>query len=1053
MRWELNTKGKIMKFRLCIFLFSTAFYSLLFADLPDEINYEPYKREYNILEQQVSDINSQLDKFVSDKGILLTQESQLEKFIIDLASANADLERRIRDNRSQISYLSGMIRQQEDSLNNLSVRKNRLEARMRRLNEQINTEEVKLRPLRVRLQRLEEKVQQARSELNKAKNELNRVREISMGIKSELEKLQNLSSQTIGEIKRFDDELISTNLDIEKRKQSIEEATALIKVRKEQLESERSSAQKLELENNKLKDELNRLRQVDANHPQIKEVKEKIASKGKEIGEQKIKFEKAKVSLANATSKSQTLEKKLTEIQNVRDSLSQKLVIKRKSLVSINNQTSVKKGEFEIANTKREEKRNEVQGLMSAFDEVVSRKNQVEANLRTASIIQDDFIRDLNLVKENYRLTTIDIDQLYANNRNAISEMEFLRDQIPSFENTMRSNDFERERSERNLNATKNEINKILIEISELESTYHDVIKRRDAKYAEYSRRESLYQDKLALAQNIGIEQASAADKVAETDSEYYARSKASALGKELGKDLSKYQADYWASIRAEIYGHNEGYNIGYASVEESSRGESEGKLAGNQEAYDFADSVLKPKFFEEIFNAKVSSQKIKSIHHLASEDDIFVLEESRTKMKEQFENEVLGISPVSQVEIEKSLSTKTALDSLIQNSKQNLEQLSVQVSDMQKPQNVYQAPNVPYGIENCNSVYKQINVFRQACKQAYLESFKQRYTSLHYNVFMDRYPELFSVALEEERSSGISTFYDRAYNKNYPIAYENGLSDGKTSIFDESFQHAKVIEYNAALPSARNKALGEAKYEVDEWVSQNATLVLQKSSFSEGQLKGGSLTNLELILKNISPVDLKKPVKIIIDRLTNFESENSEYFIDSAKGLEITKFNKIMLKVKDNVRSNQALSVTGRILFSGGKYQSQREEVFQLNAMSAINPALNSNPEYLTNPRIVTRFRSRTIVHSLDINITPLVEEIKSGYTINLSIVDENEKNILLKNTSATTGPLKLNQTKKVSFDYTFLLAGKGSTIKLKLTYLYQGTVIKNEIIEVTPF
>jgi hypothetical protein len=374
--------------------------------------------------------------------------------------------------------------------------------------------------------------------------------------------------------------------------------------------------------------------------------------------------------------------------------------------------------------------------------------------------------------------------------------------------------------------------------------------------------------------------------------------------------------------------------------------------------------------------------------------------------------------------------------------------------ASLASPQNVYQvASSVPYGQVNCASVYKAIAEFKTACSKSYTKVFEDRYKAERYAEFESVYTGLYQSKTEAQRSSLIEDAYKMNFKIKYPVAKDSGIQVGQADIYQEAYAEAQDLSYDNELPGATSRAKQVAGQEVNTWIGSNATLTLKGSAITGSHIRGNSTISLKLNLKNISPKALNKPVKIELTSSKNLVVNQKVYYVKVAAGSSTTEYTNINLKVNGNVISNQTVMIAGKITLAGGKYNATRIESFKASAITEVNPAVTSVNRFDSSPRIVSGFRRRTLIHNFDMKVSPVVENIRAGYTVSISAVNDGSIGLIkFKNSRITTGSISQGANKAAQFKYTFLKAAKGKIVKVKLSYVYKGELVKSEIVELRP-
>jgi len=261
----------------------------------------------------------------------------------------------------------------------------------------------------------------------------------------------------------------------------------------------------------------------------------------------------------------------------------------------------------------------------------------------------------------------------------------------------------------------------------------------------------------------------------------------------------------------------------------------------------------------------------------------------------------------------------------------------------------------------------------------------------------------------------------------------------------------AEENAYNTEIPKATAVAEAEASGEVKNWVASNAAVTLTDSAIIDSDLRGGSDATLSLKLKNISPKMTSKPVRLVITNVENVTVETKEMLINNLAGNTTTENKDLVFKINRDVTSGKTVSITGKIITPGGKYKAERIETFTAIAKTAVNPLLA--PQELTydsTPKVkgLTKYK----IHRFDVAISPAVETLTEGYTIQMMPTDHADLVEMKTKTSQTTGKLSYGSTKTISFSYVFKKAARDKVIPMEIKYLFKGQVMRSQIIELRP-
>ena len=92
----------------------------------------------------------------------------------------------------------------------------------------------------------------------------------------------------------------------------------------------------------------------------------------------------------------------------------------------------------------------------------------------------------------------------------------------------------------------------------------------------------------------------------------------------------------------------------------------------------------------------------------------------------------------------------------------------------------------------------------------------------------------------------------------------------------------------------------------------------------------------------------------------------------------------------------------------------------------------------------------SNSNVKCCSIFISNYVNE--NGYTIEMTPTNFADVVQMKTKTSQTTGKLRYGNTTRVSFRYVFTKAARDKTIPMEIKYIFQGKVMRSQIIELRP-
>ena len=193
----------------------------------------------------------------------------------------------------------------------------------------------------------------------------------------------------------------------------------------------------------------------------------------------------------------------------------------------------------------------------------------------------------------------------------------------------------------------------------------------------------------------------------------------------------------------------------------------------------------------------------------------------------------------------------------------------------------------------------------------------------------------------------------------------------------------------------------------------------------------------------------------MITEASSNIVLSQRSVLINNLKGKSITTKQLLSFDVRNDAPSNQKVFLSGKVILPGNKYQAQRVETFTVSGTTIVNPKANIAYNFDRTPQIVTRWRNNTIMHNLDLEVSPAVESLPAGYTVSLKPVGPNTGGINTSRTVMTqnTGSLGRGQVKKIRFTYSFWIKWRNKPITLEVTYSHRGEVVKKDTLTVTPY
>ena len=1022
------------------------------ANLPDEINYEPYKLQYEQLSADLEIVTSNLNQARANLEASQQKEIQIQNQIQNLQDDNSIAQADIDDLTLERQDLTATTTELTPIVNDLDARVQRASQRRTVVIANINSEDRRLQPFRRKLNKAIERVQTAKNAVDSANRGYLSAKDIRERVHAETIRLQNSVKADAASLRTKEARLANIESSLADEEKKLTRQSGKLKDAKA---AKKAADTKLADLKQKSADLRAKLAEVAREHgprsEQALAVRQKMVQANRKVSEQNKVVQTAAAEVTKFNNRVNSTNKEITKLKADKTKLPREIRVLTLNLEKNRPLLRTRREDLKTANAN-------MQSREATLNSAVINEEKAEAAKTDAEIVLKRESRELHRLES--RLSQIDerirtLGEELRINSNALNaaldRLDVIDNTIPVLRNRIANNRRSINNLDNDLILVQDQIVAYNNSVLDLESEESSVSKSRDRKYQEYISRQEYYSQKLQEAKSLGANQTDAAFSIAKQDSNDYVSMRSNNLGSQVGMSLAQAQAAYWSTIRAEIKGYNDGYDIGYASEAEQGRGISEGSAAGRQAAIDYANTTLKPQFFNQIFAAKLESQNL-SFNPLAQAT---AEEIERIEAKEKELKDLLAvIKPVSAQEVMQSLKINTSLDAQINTMKSNLSEVVAQKDTTSNPESVYETPSqIPFTEVQCDGVYKNVAEFKKACETEFYDVFESSYKSEYFANFKSQYKSLFEQKVEDVVTNNIESLYESGYKISYPVAKEKGTSDGEKEIYRQAYARAYDNGYNQQIPSATNAARGEANQEVNTYIANNATLTLKGSSIENTDFMGGSAAKIKLKLKNISPKSLTSPVMVKITDTRNAYFSQKEFTINHAPGNQTIDFNQIDFAIDNRARSGQPIKVEGEVILNGGLYNARRVEKFTVNAVTATNPAVNTSVEYDRTPRVVTRFRNRTVLHNVNINIAPKVENLPEGYTINISALPATAQYVQnLNNRSIRTGSLREGRNTQVSFSYTLWLAGRGKNVKFQLDYIFKGKKIKSEIMTVVP-
>ncbi len=1025
------------------------------ASLPDEVNYTPYKLQYDRLAADVDVITQNLNQAEAQLENAYTEEAQTYASIQSLQDDNQRLQNEIDQSLDDKAVLNQNANELQNKLDRLNRRARQFESDKRDVERESRREDRRLQPLRDKVRTLREEKNQVKNRLEKANKRLANVVSNKNKVAGEVSRLQkqrkNLKNAVTilnASLASVDTNIATAKTGLQNAQKQLQAARKNVKTKQDAVNATTTAIQEKSAAMRAIIQELGNPRSAQRD-PRVIALRQEIAVLARNKREQDKQLKAAQQAVPTKVKAVNNIKTNIANLEKSKTTIPVQIQQTKVQLQATKVALDNKNVQLATANTNVASAQGEADVQTADLIFVADKLDRKKSKLDAESIVYRDLLSRLDQI--NIRLNEIDRKLRINNNdyNRTLDQIASIENALPVMRRNIRDNSLSLQRLDTRLATAQNEIIQLNDDVNKLSSQQTMATTSRDRKYEEYISRYNYYSQKLSEAKMVGESQTSVAINAARVDSDQYVDQKSAAMGNQMGAELANAQSSLWASVRAEIKGYNDGYAKGYASDAEQSKGSEAGNAAGIQAANDYAQNTLKPQFFNQMYSSTLNGQNKVLTQAFISSEKMFKLVETQKLTLSEI---LMDISPISTQELQQSMRTATDLDSSITVYQNNLGQVNNQVQSLSVASNVYEAPTVyDIGSADCSSVYKMIAEFESACNSSYATHYKSKYTTEHYDNFEVQYKSLYEQKVEDVRSETVSAVYDQDYDKFYPTALSSGISAGERQIYKEAYAASYDNAYKIQLPKSTNVAKVDATNEVKSWVENNAALTLSGSSIQAEEIKGGAKVKVAINVKNISPRDLNKPIKVIITNTENAVAESTSYYIKNAKGKSTTEFSEITLNVGSRVRSGQTVKVTGQVVLPGGKYEAERVEAFSASAVTSINPAVKADLDYDSSPRIKSTF-GRTYIHNIKMEVSPSVEDIKAGYTIELVAVGEASSLVEIKDSIETTGRINLGSSKDIKFKYTLKKAADNKVLNLNLIYKHNGKVIKTEVLELRP-
>lgn len=1017
--------------------------SLYAQNLPDEINYPPYQASYNSLVEQTRKAQANLEQNKKDLR-------DIQKFIIEMTSHISELESDISNSQSEISRLERAIPDIQRQISTLQYDRTRAQNDINSLKSsddslfyRIQAEKNNLRPLEDNLARKEQRLRDTQQELSRAERTEREAQSNLSRAQSELNQLQSRIEAERQQQRQLKAQLATAESRMNSLRSEISKINSEISTNQSKVNTEKAKLEALSRRVEEYAAEVRNLRASSAPQDKIAEAerKHRAASSTRDNTASEIRSLESKIT--QLSSQIRSTEAKIEEIRREQASLPQRISqseatertlssqvgSKQTAIAQISRDLSAAQG----AVRNREQLVSQIQNDIRNDQVIVSRQRQVIAQMEGQ---RRDIANSINSLNQQISYLNQQVSAANQDLRNAQAA-------IPNHQTNIRNNQNEITSGRKELAQAKTDEQAFIKEIATQERNLATLITNRDSAQNQMDHRLDLYNSHLRSAQSIGTSQTGPATDLGKKEGQRLAQVIGTQNGKSIGAELGIAEAKYWAAIRGETEGYQAGYNTGFANSEEISRANKEADLKARADAQAYAQTKLKPVYFEEALQVELKKeiQKSFSLPNLK----MFKLVEA------PLVEALLGISPPTSQEIEASRVLKTSLDATIKENSETLEYVESKVNDFSHAEFAYQPPTqIPYQTVNCSGVYKGLEVFKQACQKSYREKFSSIYLTATKGDFAEFYNSPFERNLDQSQLQTREAKYPEQYSAYAKISNGEGLIQGKKDVYDQTYLATYKSSYDQELPLAKTKAQTESKIDVTNWITSKPVLTLHQGSLKAEAFRGNEEVKILTAVKNISAKELNGPIVVKITEVQNGSALVGEVTQNTAKGLAVTNLPELTVKVSPEAKTNDRLVIKGTIDLPGDMYKPVRVEKFEYTQVLTANPTHKFTRDYLQYPDIRGVFRRFT--HSVKFSITPSAEDILDGYKVTLTPIGATASDVMMLTKEINTGIIKKGETKEFFINYQFQKSAKGKTVPLELKVFFLNKVISSEVIQVQP-
>lgn len=571
-----------------------------------------------------------------------------------------------------------------------------------------------------------------------------------------------------------------------------------------------------------------------------------------------------------------------------------------------------------------------------------------------------------------------------------------------------------------------------------------------------YNQRLSLFQRYLGEAQNLGaragavkgLNDGKSAGVIGATET-------ATRLGTPVASEEGRFEAILRGFVRGEIAGFQAGRTLGLNSQADADRGTREGALAGQREARDHANQVLKPRFYETEFQRRLSDPSVRDEVVLSMANMMKGMGVEEVLVEKSINNTIL---PISAQELQQSRGIQTSLDERIETAIREISRLKVDLERLSVAANVYIAPtnlNIRIDAQTCSSVYKNVAQFVRTCQDSYRADYTREYLVTHKSEFLKSYGSSFSSITQNTRDQVIARDFNNNLREADAVARSAGQTVGREEVYRERFASARTQSYQSTLPVEENRVHAEALRSVDELFAANGVAKLQeeatlKSDSIFGVAPGTDL-KLDLLFKNAGAQATREgEIKVrLIEVSSNLLNTRQVSPVKSLAARKLVKTEgDFGLKVRDDAVAGGRVRILAEVMYPGHEFNAQRTERIEISEVLGVNPAAQVALEFNATPKPRTGLFNRVAIHTVDVNLTAKHEGMSKGYDVSIEEIGSSFASFTQQ--SARSQTVSRGQTSKVELKYKLDKSASDKEVKFKITVSYEGKSVSEEMMTV---